>query len=86
MAHFAKINENKEVLAVNVVDNENVTDEATGQAYLETHSNWPANMWIHTSYNTYSNQHRLGGTPFRGNYAGVGFEWDDVNQIFCSWA
>ncbi len=82
MAHFAKINENKEVLAVNVVDNENVADEATGQAYLETHSNWPANMWIQTSYNTYSNQHRLGGTPFRGNYAGVGFEWDDVNQIF----
>ena len=48
MAHFAKINENKEVLAVNVVDNENVTDEATGQAYLETHSNWPANTVSYT--------------------------------------
>tara|TARA_R100000935_G_C2798868_1_gene149500 strand:+ start:502 stop:933 length:432 start_codon:yes stop_codon:yes gene_type:complete len=82
MAHFAKINENKEVLTVNVVDNENATDEATGQAYLEIHSNWPANMWIQTSYNTQANEHRLGGTPFRGNYAGVGSEWDDVNQIF----
>ena len=82
MAHFAKINENNEVLTVNVVDNENITDEASGQAYLETNSNWPANMWIQTSYNTQANQHRLGGTPFRGNFAGIGFTWDEENQIF----
>ena len=39
-------------------------------------------MWIQTSYNTYSNQHKLGGTPFRGNYAGIGSVWDEDNQIF----
>ena len=39
-------------------------------------------MWIQTSYNTSGNQHKLGGTPFRGNYAGIGYEWDEDNQYF----
>ena len=39
-------------------------------------------MWIQTSYNTQGNQHKSGGTPFRGNYAGIGYEWDEDNQIF----
>ena len=29
-----------------------VEDESVGQQYLETHNNWPAQMWIQTSYNT----------------------------------
>jgi hypothetical protein len=88
MAHFAKINEDNEVLTVLTLDNsdmlnaEDVETESVGQAYLETHNNWPANMWIQTSYNTRNNQHILGGTPFRGNYAGVGYTWDSSNNIF----
>ena len=39
-------------------------------------------MWVQTSYNTIKNTHRLGGTPFRGNYAGIGDTWDDENEIF----
>jgi len=39
-------------------------------------------MWIQTSYNTHCNQHKNGGTPLRGNYAGIGFEWDEDNNIF----
>ena len=39
-------------------------------------------MWIQTSYNTSGNTHKLGGTPFRGNYAGIGYTWDEDNQIF----
>ena len=31
---------------------DNVEDESVGQQYLETHNNWPAQMWIQTSYNT----------------------------------
>lgn len=38
--------------------------------------------WIQTSYNTYKNQHRLGGTPLRGNYAGPGFTYDATNDVF----
>jgi hypothetical protein len=38
--------------------------------------------WIQTSYNTRANQHRLGGTALRGNYAGIGYTYDVVNDVF----
>lgn len=43
---------------------------------------YPETYWKRTSYNTYQNQHLNGGTPFRGNYAGVGFTYDPTNDIF----
>ena len=52
MAHFAKINDDNEVLHVSVVDNSDFNTEAEGQAYLETHSNWPADKWIQCSSHT----------------------------------
>ena len=82
MAHFAKISEENIVLNVLRLDDKDASTEEAGQQYLETHSNWTANLWIKTSYNTWKNQHELGGTPLRGNYAAVGFEWDSENQIF----
>jgi len=88
MAHFAKLGANGKVIQVLTLDNKDmlnadgVEDEAVGQQYLEHHNNWPAQMWIQTSYNTYSNQHNNGGTPLRGNYAGIGYEWDEDNNIF----
>jgi len=90
MAHFAKLGANGKVIQVLTLDNKDmlnadgVEDESVGQQYLETHNNWPAQMWIQTSYNTQGNQHSNGGTPFRGNYAGIGYEWDEDNQIFWS--
>jgi hypothetical protein len=61
-----------------------VEDEAVGQQYLELHNNWPAQMWIQTSYNTSQNTHSSGDNSkaFRGNYAGIGYEWDEDNQMF----
>ena len=88
MAHFAKLGANGKVIQVLTLDNKDmlnadgVEDEIVGQQYLEHHNNWPAQMWIQTSYNTQNNQHKLGGTPFRGNYAGIGYEWDEDNNIF----
>ena len=88
MAHFAKLGANGKVISVLTLDNkdmlnaDNVEDETVGQQYLEHHNNWPAQMWIQTSYNTIQNTHRLGGTPFRGNYAGIGFTWDEDDNIF----
>jgi len=87
MAHFAKIDNDGLVLQVLTLDNsvllENgVENETLGQQYLETHNNWPSNQWIQTSYNTFENKHRNGGTPFRGNYASIGYTWDVQNQIF----
>ena len=88
MAHFAKLGSNGKVIQVLTLDNKDmlnadgVEDESVGQQFLEINNNWPAQMWIQTSYNTMNNQHKLGGTPFRGNYASIGYEWDEDNNIF----
>lgn len=88
MAHFAKINLENKILAVLTLNNSDmlnasgIEEELVGQQYLEKNNNWPANMWIQTSYNTRNNQHINGGTPFRGNYAAIGGIWDSANQIF----
>jgi len=90
MAHFAKLGSNGKVIQVLTMDNDKmlnadgVEDETVGQQWLETHNNWPAQMWIQTSYNTSANTHNSGDNSkaFRGNYAGIGYEWDEDNQIF----
>ena len=35
-----------------------------------------------TSYNTYGNAHSDSETPFRGNYAGIGYTYDETNDVF----
>ena len=90
MAHFAKLGANGKVIQVLTMDNDKmknadgVEDETVGQQWLETHNNWPAQMWIQTSYNTMSNKHSSGddSKAFRGNYAGIGYTWDEDNNIF----
>jgi hypothetical protein len=88
MAHFAKIGEDKRVIAVLTLNNSDmlnasgVEEELIGQQYLEKHNNWPAHMWIQTSYNTRFGKHKKGGIPFRGNYAAIGYTWDEENKIF----
>jgi len=88
MAHFAKISEDNIVLTVVAFNDSDMLDEngnpseSVGQQYLQKHNNWPAHLWIQTSYNPLNNKHKLGGTPFRGNYAGIGYTWDSINQIF----
>ena len=90
MAHFAKLGANGKIIQVLTMDNDKmlnadgVEDETVGQQWLETHNNWPAQMWIQTSYNTSSNTHNSGDNSkaFRGNYAGIGYEWDEDNNIF----
>ena len=92
MAHFAKLGANGKVIQVLTLDNKDmlnadgIEDEAVGQQYLERHNNWPAQMWIQTSYNTSENKHNSGddSKAFRGNYAGIGYSWDEDNNIFWS--
>ena len=92
MAHFAKLGSNGKVIQVLTLDDKDmknadgVEDEKVGQQYLELHNNWPAQMWIQTSYNTSQNTHNSGDNSkaLRGNYAGIGYEWDEDNQIFWS--
>ena len=90
MAHFAKLGANGKVIQVLTLDNKDmlnadgIEDEAVGQQYMERHNNWPAQMWIQTSYNTSGNKHNSGddSKAFRGNYAGIGDSWDEDTNIF----
>lgn len=81
MAHFAKINENNIVTQVVVVNDSDANNDTEGQNFLNnlfktTHT------WKKTSYNTYGNSHRLGGTPYRKNFASVGFTYDSSRDAF----
>lgn len=38
--------------------------------------------WKKTSYNTVAGEHILGGTPFRKNYAGIGYTYDPNRDAF----
>lgn len=76
MAHFAELDENNVVLQVIVVHNNELLDdegqenEAKGVEFCSTlfgHTNW-----VQTSYND----------SVRKQFAGVGFTYDDVNDIF----
>ena len=86
MAHYAKLGANNKVISVEVVADKDcqnadgVEDEEVGRQFLENIHSWP--LWKRTSYNTTGGQHRLGGTPFRGNYAGIGMTYDEDNDIF----
>ena len=71
MAHYAKVN-NGIVEQVIVAESE----------FFEKFIDSSPGSWIQTSYNTLGNQHTFGGTPLRGNYAGVGYTYDTTNDVF----
>jgi hypothetical protein len=75
MAHYAELDEHNIVLRVIVGVDEPLDGEAI---YAET----TGKVWKKTSYNTYANQHKLGGTPFRKNYAGIGYVYDPEMDAF----
>ncbi len=76
MSHFAyvpKIENGKGIVEQVIrIDQETLETGAWGNPF----------DWIQTSYNTYGNQHLLGGTPLRGNYAGIGYTYDSINDVF----
>jgi len=70
MSHFAKVLDNK-VTQVIVAEPE----------FFDTFVDTTPGTWIQTSYNTYGNQHP-NGTPLRGNYAGINYNYDYINDVF----
>ena len=86
MAHYAKLGINSKVIGVEVVADadcqnaDGIEDEEVGRQFMERIHSWP--LWKKTSYNTSGGQHKLGGTPLRGNYAGIGMTYDEDNDIF----
>ena len=81
MAHFAKLGIGNKVLKVEVVSNDIATTEQAGRDFLNNIYN-TNDTWFQTSYNTYGGEHRLGGTPFRKNYAGIGYKYDQTRDAF----
>ena len=78
MAHWAEIDENNIVLRVTVGDN---NDPNGDEGYKWLIDNL-GGRWLKTSYNTKGGVHELAGTPFRKNYAGVGFTYDEQRDAF----
>jgi hypothetical protein len=86
MAHYAFIDNNDIVTEVIVGIDEDSTDTLP-----EGYTSWEdwyltqrpsMSACKRTSYNTIANTHSGGGTAFRGNYAGIGFTWDETNDVF----
>jgi hypothetical protein len=71
MAHFAKVVDGK-VTQVIVAEPE----------FFDTFVDTSPGTWLQTSYNTIGGQHTQGGIPLRGNYAGIGYTYDQTNDVF----
>jgi hypothetical protein len=90
MASFAKLNSGNIVTTVVSVVNEVLKDsngieqESIGIEFLKNLYNEPNVIWKQTSYNTHGGVHSSGGTPFRKNYAGIGFIYDQQRDAFIS--
>ena len=72
MAHFAQIDENNIVTRVLVIEQDVVDTGLFGEP----------SSFIQTSYNTHGGVHKLGGTPLRKNYAGIGYTYDSGRDAF----
>ena len=81
MAHFAKLGIGSKVTAVHVVSNDIATTEQAGIDFLNT-LHGTNDVWRQTSYNTKGGEHTLGGTPFRKNFASLGYKYDDTRDAF----
>lgn len=78
MAHFAEVDENNIVVRVLVVDD---MHEENGAEYLSNVCGL-GGRWIKTSYNTIKGEHKLGGTPLRKNFAGIGYVYNEELDAF----
>ena len=91
MAHYAFLNDDNIVVDVIVGrDEDDLVDGVT--SWEEYYGQNRGLKCLRTSYNTHAGEHDYDGEPFRGNYAGIGFEYrEDLNafippQPFPSWS
>ena len=78
MAHYAFLDQNNIVTEVIVGKNEG----EEGINWEQHYGNFRGQVCKQTSYNTHGGVHLLGGTPFRKNYAGVGYIYDSNRDAF----
>jgi hypothetical protein len=95
MAHFAKLSESNEVLAVLTINNSDIVNtngqesEEKGIEFLTSVHGWT--NWKQTSYNTREGKHYQQDNntlsedqskAFRGNFAAIGMIYDTENNVF----
>ena len=87
MAHYAFLDSNNVV--TEVIPGKNEGED--GIDWEQWYGDFRGQVCKRTSYNTYANVHNNGGTPFRGNYAGIGYTYrSDIDafvppQPYPSW-
>lgn len=71
MSHYAKVNNGivEDVIVAEAEFFDNFVDTTPG-------------TWIQTSYNTIGGVHKLGGTPLRKNFAGIGYSYNQTLDAF----
>lgn len=77
MAHYAILDENN--IVINVITGNNEDGDTDWEVY---YGNLLGKTVKRTSYNTTKNTHKLGGTPFRKNFAGIGYTYDSSRDAF----
>jgi hypothetical protein len=78
MAHYAFLDENNIVTEVIVGKHEG----EQGVDWEAHYGNFRGQVCKRTSYNTCAGEHFNGGTPFRKNYAGIGYTYDVARDAF----
>ena len=77
MSHFAKCLDGKVIQVI-----------VAGPEFFDTFVDSSPGSWIQTSYNTRGGVHYGadgqpdGGVALRGNYAGIGYTYDQANDVF----
>ena len=77
MAHYAELNHENVVIQVIPGWDEGIKSGMEQLLLLET-----GNIWKRTSYNTVGGIHLNGKTPFRKNFAAVGYTYDPQRDAF----
>lgn len=78
MAHYAFLDENNIVVQVIVGKNEDDEENIDWESHYGQFRN---QICKRTSYNTYGGTHPE-GRPFRKNYAGIGYFYDETRDAF----
>ena len=81
MAHFVKLGTGNIVTEGIVVSNDAFKTEQEGVDFINNLYG-TNDVWKQTSYNTKGGKHLEGGTPFRKNYAGIGYKYEEERDAF----
>ena len=80
MAHYAFLN--ADGVVTEVITGINETELIEGLLPETWYGNFRGQVCKRTSYNTLGGVHINGGTPYRKNYAGIGYAYDTARNAF----